>query len=71
MSLPDEQFIQALPMLRRAFTKLSNHDIHYLTDNILRIMELGDAAQSEGEAESLLSREEVEHIWAQLAWIEA
>jgi hypothetical protein len=69
MSLPDEQFIQALPMLRRAFTKLSNHDIHYLTDNLLRIMEVGDAEQAEVEAESLLPREEVEHIWAQLAWI--
>ncbi|MCX7992700.1 MAG: DUF5682 family protein, partial [Fimbriimonadales bacterium] len=69
MSLPDEAFIQALPMLRRAFSKLSNHDIHYLTDNLLRLLEPSDAAPQETEPEATLSRAEVEQIWAQLAWL--
>ncbi len=70
MSLPDEQFIQALPMLRRAFSKLSNHDIHYLTDNLLRLLGLEQGAQPPAETEVALTREEVEQIWAQLAWLE-
>jgi len=71
MQLPDALFIQALPILRRAFSKLSNHDIHYLTDNLLRIIDEEVVAQAEVEAEPILSREELEHIWAQLAWIES
>ncbi|GIV07090.1 MAG: hypothetical protein KatS3mg017_0292 [Fimbriimonadales bacterium] len=69
MSLPNEQFIQALPMLRRAFTQLSNHDIHYLTDNILRLLEPEAEATEQTEATIVLAKEEVEHIWAQLAWL--
>jgi hypothetical protein len=46
MSLPDELFVQSLPMLRRAFSRLSQHDIHYLTDTLLRILE-GDASRTE------------------------
>ncbi len=71
MQLPDDRFLQALPMLRRAFSNLSNHDIHYLTDNLLRIIDEGVAAQADAETELLLSREELEHIWAQLAWMES
>ncbi len=70
MSLPDEQFIQALPMLRRAFSQLSNHDIYYLTDNIIRVLEAApEPTDAANESELALSREEVEHIAAQLAWL--
>jgi phosphate uptake regulator len=69
MSLPDEQFIQSLPMLRRAFSRLSQHDIHYLTDTLLRILE-ADASRTESPAsEASLTREQVVAVWEQLAWL--
>jgi hypothetical protein len=69
MSLPDEQFVQSLPMLRRAFSHLSQHDIHYLTDTLLRILE-ADAPRTESPAlEASLTREQVVAVWAQLAWL--
>jgi hypothetical protein len=69
MSLSDEQFIQSLPMLRRAFSRLSQHDIHYLTDTLLRILE-GDAPRTESPAsEASLTREQVVAVWEQLAWL--
>lgn len=69
MNLPDEQFVQALPMMRRAFSKLSNHDIHYLTDNILRLLQPETETDTQPEAAVLLSREEVEQVWKELAWL--
>jgi hypothetical protein len=69
MSLPDELFVQSLPMLRRAFSRLSQHDIHYLTDTLLRILE-ADAPRTESPAsEASLTREQVVAVWAQLAWL--
>jgi len=69
MSLPDELFVQSLPMLRRAFSRLSQHDIHYLTDTLLRILE-GDAPRTESPvSEAGLTREQVVAVWEQLAWL--
>ncbi|MCL6535199.1 MAG: DUF5682 family protein [Armatimonadetes bacterium] len=69
MSLPDELFVQSLPMLRRAFSRLSQHDIHYLTDTLLRILE-GDAPRAESPVSEVgLTREQVVAVWEQLAWL--
>jgi hypothetical protein len=69
MSLPDEQFIQSLPMLRRAFSRLSQHDIHYLTDTLLRILEADAPPAAPQAPDATLSREQVAAVWAQLAWL--
>jgi hypothetical protein len=69
MSLPDEQFIQSLPMLRRAFSRLSQHDIHYLTDTLLRILEADAPPAAPQAPDAALSREQVIAVWAQLAWL--
>ena len=69
MSLPDEQFIQSLPMLRRAFSRLSQHDIHYLTDTLLRILEADASPAALQAPDAALSREQVVAVWAQLAWL--
>jgi hypothetical protein len=69
MSLPDEQFIQSLPMLRRAFSRLSQHDIHYLTDTLLRILEADASPAAPQAPDAALSREQVVAVWAQLAWL--
>jgi hypothetical protein len=69
MSLPDELFVQSLPMLRRAFSRLSQHDIHYLTDTLLRILEADAPPAAPQAPDATLSREQVAAVWAQLAWL--
>ncbi|MFN4032495.1 MAG: DUF5682 family protein, partial [Fimbriimonadales bacterium] len=70
MSLPDDQFIQLLPMLRRAFSQLSNHDIYYLTDTIIRMLAVSpETPPALDESQPALSRDEVEQVAAQLAWL--
>jgi len=69
MSLPDELFVQSLPMLRRAFSRLSQHDIHYLTDTLLRILEADAPPAAPQAPDAALSREQVVAVWAQLAWL--
>lgn len=49
--------------------RISSASLHALT--LLRIMDDGVAAHAMVEAGPLLSREQVEQIWAQLAWIES
>ncbi len=71
MSLPDEQFLQVLPMLRRAFSRLSDHDIRYLTDNLTRVLAGAVAVSVARASDAELSREEVAQIWASLAWLTA
>lgn len=70
MQLPEDRFVQALPMLRRAFSHLSQHDIYYLTDTLLRVLQVGDATPMHNQlSTATLSRDQVEAIWAHLAWL--
>lgn len=70
MQLPEDRFIQALPMLRHAFSHLSQHDIRHLTDTLLRVLQAGDAMpESPQSPAAMLTREQVEALWAQLAWL--
>jgi hypothetical protein len=56
-------------MLRRAFSHLSQHDIHYLTDTLLRILEADAPPAAPQAPDATLSREQVAAVWAQLAWL--
>jgi hypothetical protein len=56
-------------MLRRAFSRLSQHDIHYLTDTLLRILEADAPPAAPQAPDATLSREQVAAVWAQLAWL--
>ena len=70
MQLSEDRFIQALPMLRRAFSRLSQHDIHHLTDTLLRVLQAGNATPTPDQSlTATLSSEQVEALWAQLAWL--
>ncbi|BCW96290.1 MAG: DUF5682 family protein [Fimbriimonadales bacterium] len=69
MRLPDEVFLQALPMLRRAFSNLSGHDIYYLTDTLLRLSQDEASPAPDAPADASLSAEQVAAVWAQLAWL--
>ncbi len=69
MRLPDEVFLQALPMLRRAFSHLSGHNIYYLTDTLLRLLQDEASPALDAPADASLSAEQVAAVWAPLAWL--